>query len=120
MRLVQRVYAPSDFGGYNTQASFTETGISEDFHVGHEVSILGISLYVLGLGLGPLLIGPLSEVHGRNPIYRISYLVFFAFSWAVAFPPDIGQFRCKYLSRLRGCLKVNSCLLHLPFLDGVQ
>jgi MFS family permease len=42
------------------------------------------------LGLGPLVIGPLSEVHGRNFMYRISYLLFFAFSWAVAFPPDIG------------------------------
>ncbi|GJE92265.1 MFS general substrate transporter [Phanerochaete sordida] len=76
----------------SSMASFTETGISEDFHVGHEVSILGISLYVLGLGLGPLLIGPLSEVHGRNAIYRVSYLIFFAFSWAVAFPPDIAVY----------------------------
>lgn len=76
----------------SSMASFTETGISQDFHVGHEVAILGISLYVLGLGIGPLLIGPLSEVHGRNPIYRISYLIFFALSWAVAFPPDIAVY----------------------------
>lgn len=34
----------------NVQAGFTENGISSDLHVGREVAILGISLYVLGLG----------------------------------------------------------------------
>lgn len=33
---------------------------------------------------------PLSELYGRNIIYRASYFVFFAFSFAVAFAPDIG------------------------------
>ncbi|EKM54221.1 uncharacterized protein PHACADRAFT_162604 [Phanerochaete carnosa HHB-10118-sp] len=76
----------------SSMATFTETGVSQDLHVGHEVAILGISLYVLGLGTGPLLVGPLSEVHGRNPIYRCSFLMFFAFSWAVAFAPDIAVY----------------------------
>lgn len=40
-------------------------------------------------GLGPLLIGPLSEVHGRNRIYQVSYFLFFAFSFPVAFAPHI-------------------------------
>lgn len=91
------------------QAGFAEAGVSRDLHVGQEVAILGISLYVLGLGnsftalcifqivlnlpsgIGPLLIGPLSEVHGRNPIYRTSYLLFFALSFPVAFSPHIGE-----------------------------
>lgn len=34
----------------SVQAGFTENGISSDLHVGREVAILGISLYVLGLG----------------------------------------------------------------------
>lgn len=61
------------------------------FHVGHTVSILSISLFVEGLGLGPLIVGPLSEVYGRNPIYRISYGLFFALTWPVAFAPNIGE-----------------------------
>ncbi|KAI0812553.1 major facilitator superfamily domain-containing protein [Irpex lacteus] len=73
-------------------AGFAESGVGRDLHVGQEVAILGISLYVLGLGLGPLLIGPLSEVHGRNPIYRISYFLFFAFSFPVAFAPHISVY----------------------------
>ncbi|EKM59644.1 uncharacterized protein PHACADRAFT_137679 [Phanerochaete carnosa HHB-10118-sp] len=76
----------------SSMAAFAETGVSSTFHVGSEVAILGVSLFVLGLGLGPLLIGPLSEVYGRNWVYRISYGLFFAFSWAVAFAPNIAVY----------------------------
>ncbi|TRX87740.1 hypothetical protein FHL15_011365 [Xylaria flabelliformis] len=34
------------------------------------VSTLAITLYVLGLGIGPMLISPLSEVYGRLPVYH--------------------------------------------------
>ena len=43
-----------------------------------------------GLGLGPLLVGPLSELYGRSIIYRLSFVSFFAVTWATAFPPHIG------------------------------
>lgn len=66
-------------------------GESRDFHVSKIVTILGISLYVEGLGCGPLLLGPLSEFFGRTPIYLTSYLFFFAFSFPVAFAPNIGM-----------------------------
>ncbi|KIM74731.1 hypothetical protein PILCRDRAFT_827934 [Piloderma croceum F 1598] len=71
-------------------ASFTEAGISIEFNVSKEVTVLGLSLFVMGLGLGPLLVGPLSEVYGRNIVYQVSYLLFFLFSWPIAFAPDIG------------------------------
>ncbi|KIY50669.1 MFS general substrate transporter [Fistulina hepatica ATCC 64428] len=71
-------------------ASFTEDGVGEEFHVAKVVPILAISLYVLGLGLGPLLLGPLSEVYGRNNIYRVSYFLFLVFTFPVAFAPNIG------------------------------
>lgn len=70
---------------------FSLDGISNSFHVGHEVAILSISLYVMGLGIGPLFAGPISEVHGRNIVYRISFVLFFVFSFPVAFAPDIGS-----------------------------
>ncbi|KZP19408.1 MFS general substrate transporter [Athelia psychrophila] len=46
----------------------------------------------MGLGLGPLVVGPLSEVYGRNIVYKLSYAAFFAFSWPIAFAPDIEVF----------------------------
>jgi hypothetical protein len=36
----------------------------EEFGISRTVSILPISLFLMGLGTGPLLVGPLSEVHG--------------------------------------------------------
>jgi MFS family permease len=65
--------------------------VAKEFNVSKEVAILSISLYVAGLGLGPMLVGPLSQVYGRNIIYRVSYLLFFIFSWPIAFAPNIGM-----------------------------
>ncbi|EIM85985.1 MFS general substrate transporter [Stereum hirsutum FP-91666 SS1] len=76
----------------SSAASFTEKGVASEFHVSQEVTILSISLFVLGLGLGPLVVGPLSEVYGRNIIYRISFLGFFAFTWPIAFAPNIAVY----------------------------
>lgn len=41
----------------------------EEFGVGSMVAVLPLSLYVLALGLGPLIGGPLSETVGRYPVY---------------------------------------------------
>ncbi|RAH65212.1 MFS transporter [Aspergillus aculeatinus CBS 121060] len=40
------------------------------------ISTLGLSSSVLGIALGPLLTGPLSEAYGRRPIYLISWSLF--------------------------------------------
>ncbi|KAJ4488176.1 MFS general substrate transporter [Lentinula aciculospora] len=74
----------------SSAASFTEVGMSAEFHVPREVTILSITLFVAGLGIGPLLTGPLSEVYGRNIIYRVSYILLCAFTFGVAFAPDIA------------------------------
>ncbi|KAG2110083.1 major facilitator superfamily domain-containing protein [Suillus cothurnatus] len=73
-------------------AAFTEQGSAQTFHVSHEVTILGISLFVAGLGSGPLLVGPLSEVYGRNIVYQVSYVLFFIFTFPVVFAPNIAVF----------------------------
>lgn len=36
-----------------------------ELHLSTTVAILGVSLYVLGFGLGPLLFAPLGELYGR-------------------------------------------------------
>lgn len=45
------------------------THIIEHFHISHEVSTLGITLYVFGLGIGPLFLSPLSELYGRRTTF---------------------------------------------------
>ncbi|KAI0064100.1 MFS general substrate transporter [Artomyces pyxidatus] len=76
----------------SSASAFTEDAISKQFHVSKEVTVLGISLFVMGLGVGPLLAGPLSEVYGRNVVYRVSFLFFFIFTFPVAFAPNIAVF----------------------------
>lgn len=39
----------------SSMAAFTEPAIIQEFHISRTVAILGISLYVEGLGIGPLL-----------------------------------------------------------------
>lgn len=52
----------------SSMAASTYAGMERDLGVSPEVAILSISLFVLGLGVGPLLLGPLSEFLGRNRV----------------------------------------------------
>lgn len=48
--------------------------IMEDFGASQEIVILGVSLFVLGFAIGPLIWAPLSEIFGRRQIF---YHLFF-------------------------------------------
>lgn len=52
--------------------------IQEEFHVGHVVATLNLSLYVLGYGLGPIIFSPLSETarYGRLNLYMVTLFFF--------------------------------------------
>lgn len=56
----------------------------EEFGVGSTVAVLPLSLYVLALGLGPLIGGPLSETVGRYPVYVGTVLLGSIFTVGVA------------------------------------
>ncbi|KAJ7766295.1 major facilitator superfamily domain-containing protein [Mycena maculata] len=74
----------------SSMAAFAEEGMAAEFHVSHEATILSISLFVLGLGAGPLITGPFSEVYGRAIIYRISYVFSVLFCLPVVLAPNLG------------------------------
>jgi len=61
-----------------TSSMYTSTyaQTTVEFHSSQLVSTLGLSLFVVGLGCGPMLLGPLSEFYGRRPIYLVSYAFF--------------------------------------------
>ncbi|KAJ6011928.1 hypothetical protein N7499_013101 [Penicillium canescens] len=54
--------------------------IIEDFGSPEEVVILGVSLFVLGFAIGPLIWAPLSEIFGRRHIFTISFMFLTAFN----------------------------------------
>ncbi|KAF9695801.1 hypothetical protein EKO04_005949 [Ascochyta lentis] len=55
-----------------------------EFSVSQEIVTLGVSLFVLGFALGPLLWAPFSEMYGRQVVFAGTYLCFMAFNAAVA------------------------------------
>lgn len=65
--------------------------IMEHFHIGHEVSTLGISFYIWGLGTGGMFLSPISEFHGRKIVYIVGFFLVFAFQFVPAFSNNIGS-----------------------------
>ncbi|KAJ5231497.1 MFS general substrate transporter [Penicillium citrinum] len=54
--------------------------IEKEFQIGTEVATLGVSLFVLGFAIGPLLWAPLSELFGRQLLFVITYCALTAFN----------------------------------------
>lgn len=81
------------------QAGFAETGIGQDLHVGEEVAILGISLFVLGLGEYDK-----SWVHTAAHHYYIQRV---AHCWLAPFP--------KYMDEIPSTASRTSYSLHSRF-----
>ncbi|GLC70682.1 hypothetical protein PLESTF_001021300 [Pleodorina starrii] len=63
--------------------------ISAEFGASPEVEMLGISLFVLGFALGPLLWAPLSEFDGRRPVFLFTFAALTAFSAGCALAPTM-------------------------------
>lgn len=55
-----------------------EQGVMERFHVGYAPAALGLAMYIIGYGIGPLLWAPLSEIPiiGRNWVYVPTFFLF--------------------------------------------
>ncbi|SCU86779.1 LAMI_0D03576g1_1 [Lachancea mirantina] len=64
--------------------------IIDHFHISREVSILGISLYIFGMAVGPLLFSPLSELYGRKITFICSLMLSVCFQILTIFSPNIG------------------------------
>ncbi|RJE26774.1 resistance protein [Aspergillus sclerotialis] len=54
----------------------TYTQMNPEFGTSSLVSTVGMTSFSLGISLGPLLTGPLSEYYGRRPIYLVSWSLY--------------------------------------------
>ena len=70
--------------------TLTYEQISTEFHISRVIATLGLSLFVMGLGLGPMMLGPLSEFYGRRPIYVFSFAFFLIWLIPCAVAKNIG------------------------------
>ncbi|KAM0476134.1 hypothetical protein ACHAPX_006551 [Trichoderma viride] len=64
----------------------SEPGVQEQFGVGNQTVLLGLSMFVLAYGVGPLFFGPITEIPavGRGWVYSLSFIVTFALSFPTA------------------------------------
>ena len=66
--------------------------IALHYHIDNPTIVaLTLSIYLLAFALGPLVLGPLSEVYGRAWVLHLSNLFFLAFTLGCAFAPNTGS-----------------------------
>lgn len=65
-------------------------GVSKSFGVSEEVSLLTITVFVVGFGVGPLVFAPMSEVFGRQPVYASTLLMAVVLTIPGAVAKNIG------------------------------
>jgi len=84
-----------------TSSLFTSTygQITADFECSELVATIGLSLFIAGLGLGPMLLAPLSEFYGRRPIYIISLFLFVVLLVPCALALDVQTMLAARLKR---------------------
>lgn len=61
------------------------TTIAIELHMSHIESIMALSIYLLATAFGPLVIGPLSEVYGREKILHASNIWFLVWNVVCGF-----------------------------------
>lgn len=85
--------------------------VAAKFNVSQTVSVLGLSLYVLGLAFGPMIAAPLSETRGRLAVYRVSIPVAAAFTLGAGFSKNMASLAvCRFFAGFFGspCLAVGA------------
>ncbi|KAF7553385.1 hypothetical protein G7Z17_g3675 [Cylindrodendrum hubeiense] len=69
-----------------------------------ELASFIVSVYLLGYCFGPLLVAPLSEMYGRNPLYHVCNVLFVVFNVACAKAPSLASLIIfRFLAGLAGC-----------------
>ncbi|CAK7219527.1 hypothetical protein SEUCBS140593_003921 [Sporothrix eucalyptigena] len=77
---VSLLLAVYSFTAYLGSSIYTPStaGIEQHFGISETVALLGLSLFVFGYGLSPLVFSPLTEIPaiGRNPPYAVTFSLF--------------------------------------------
>ncbi|PWW80165.1 MFS general substrate transporter [Tuber magnatum] len=77
--------------------------VAAKFDVSITVALLGISMYVVGLGLGPMFSAPLSEVFGRKMVYFVNLPIFLLFTMGAGLAQNIQTLViCRMFSGIFG------------------
>ena len=84
------------------------------------VSTLLLTVYVLGYAVGPLFLGPASEVYGRKPVLTLSNIWYLVFNIACGFATSRDQMiACRFLAGVGGSGPLAVSLELLPSCQAV-
>ncbi|KAK2594376.1 hypothetical protein QQS21_007936 [Conoideocrella luteorostrata] len=64
--------------------------IAREFNMNSAEAVMALSIYLLATAIGPLVLGPLSEVYGRTPILHASNIWFLVWNIACGFSKTRG------------------------------
>jgi MFS family permease len=78
-----------------------------EFNVSREVAILPVSVFTLGLAIGPLIFAPMSEVFGRRILYILTFLLLVVFTAGASRAQNIETLIiCRLLAGIFGSAPV--------------
>ncbi|KAK3294136.1 putative MFS transporter [Chaetomium fimeti] len=73
--------------------------LQQAFGIGEKAALLPFALFILGLGLGPIIGAPISENFGRRPVYWLSVPVFCLFTVGAALSPSFASMLvCRFFA----------------------
>ena len=107
------------FSVYIGSAIFTPgiPTLIKEFGISEVVATLGLTLFVAGYGLGPLLWSPMSEIPqiGRNPVYIATLAVFVALQVPTALAGNLGTLLVfRFLTGLFGSPALATVCIGIP------
>lgn len=88
-----------------TSSMYTATydQITEEFNCSRLIATLGLSFFIWGLGIGQLVLGPLSEFYGRRYIYITSFALFLIWLIPCAVAKNIEtMIICRFFNGIAG------------------
>lgn len=84
------------------------TNISEHFGVSRTLALLGLSLFLWGLGLGAVVAAPFSEYYGRRVVYITTFPIFGLFVLGAGFAQNFTTLVvCRFFGGFFGAAVVS-------------
>lgn len=114
--LAQRVFSTVAITGLATVATVAgamyapaQDDVAAFFSCSHEVAVLPLSLYNLGLAFGPVVGAPLSETYGRKAVSTLTAPVFVAFMLGAGFSSTFaGLAVCRFFAGMFSSSLINN------------
>jgi MFS family permease len=85
--------------------------IAHDFDIGQDfLAQLTLSVFILAYAVGPLFLGPLSEMYGRAIVLQLANIFYLIFNIACGFSKNKGELIAfRFLSGIGGSVPVVVC-----------